>query len=301
MTRQAARWVPVVEDFDDEAGDRAWAMLALGLAEPRRADHRPGADRGFRRSRHVARQAPHRGCWSPGLPGWGGSTPQVAGRLNARYRLGLDRKTAWTGLIDGAAMRRQAGTAMLLAASAMQAPAIGDVPALYMFHAVTALRRTGQEGVARMIAAEALARSVTERVNGRRPRAGRPLPRHDGGGERARRAIRWPPIAATWRRRRRDLGSLEAARSSDLAMLGERWGDAGAVDGGAAGGGAAALLRLPARRGAARRRSVAGAAAPDAAAAACPRSSTRTRSRRCSPRSRSARRAAGRWRCATSR
>ena len=48
---------------------------------------------------------------------------------------------------------------MLLAASAMQAPAIGEVPALYMFHAVTALRRTGQEGLARMIAAEALARA----------------------------------------------------------------------------------------------------------------------------------------------
>jgi hypothetical protein len=62
-------------------------------------------------------------------------------------------------LIDGAAMRRQAGTAMLLAASAMQAPTVGDVPALYMFHAVNALRRTGQEGVARMIAAEALARA----------------------------------------------------------------------------------------------------------------------------------------------
>jgi len=65
----------------------------------------------------------------------------------------------WTGLIDGAAMRRQAGTVMLLAASAMQAPTAGDIPALYMFHAVTALRRTGQEGVARMIAAEALARA----------------------------------------------------------------------------------------------------------------------------------------------
>ena len=156
--RQAARWVRVVEGFDDEAGDRAWAMLALGLGAPAGLTIDQGriddfADRdasaGKRRTRLLI----------AGLAGLGRIDPQVAGRLNARYGLGLDRKTVWTGLIDGAALRRQAGTAMLLAASAMQAPTIGDVPALYMFHAVTALRRTGQDGVARMIAAEALARA----------------------------------------------------------------------------------------------------------------------------------------------
>jgi hypothetical protein len=93
------------------------------------------------------------------LAGLGRIDAQVAGRLNRRHGLGLDRKTGWTGLIEGAAMRRQAGTSMLLAASAMQAPTVSEVPALYMFHAITALRRTGQEGLARMIAAEALARA----------------------------------------------------------------------------------------------------------------------------------------------
>jgi len=155
---QAERWAPVVEDFDDERGDRAWAMLALGLGGPTGltidqgriedfADRDPSA--GKRRTRLLI----------AGLAGLGRINPQVAGRLNARYGIGLDRRTVWTGLIDGAAMRRQAGTVMLLAASAMQAPTAGDIPALYMFHAVTALRRTGQEGVARMIAAEALARA----------------------------------------------------------------------------------------------------------------------------------------------
>ncbi len=94
-----------------------------------------------------------------GLAGLGRIDAQVAGRLNGRYRLGLGRQTSWTRLIDGAAMRRQAGTSMILTGLAMQAPAIGDVPALYMFHATNALRRTGQEAIARMIAAEALARS----------------------------------------------------------------------------------------------------------------------------------------------
>ncbi|MDQ3078370.1 MAG: hypothetical protein M3Q83_05960, partial [Pseudomonadota bacterium] len=155
---RAARWVPVVEELDGEQGDRAWAMLALGLGAPTgltitqgRIDDFAGRDTSANKRRTRLLVA--------GLAGLGRIDAQVAGRLNARYRLGLERKTTWTNLIDGAAMRRQAGTVMLLAASAMQAPSIGDVPALYMFHAVTALRRTGQEGMARMIAAEALARA----------------------------------------------------------------------------------------------------------------------------------------------
>jgi hypothetical protein len=156
--RQAARWSKLVEGLDDETGDRAWAMLALGLETPTgltidRSRIEDFADRDTSKGKVRTR------LLVAGLAGLGRIDAQVAGRLNQQYGLGLDRKTAWTGLIDGAAMRRQAGTAMLLAASAMQAPAIGDVPALYMFHAVNALRRTGQEGVARMIAAEAIARA----------------------------------------------------------------------------------------------------------------------------------------------
>jgi hypothetical protein len=155
---QAARWVPVVEELDDEQGDRAWAMLALGLGTPTGLTIDQGRIEDFA-DRDTSRNKVRTRLLVAGLAGLGRIDAQVAGRLNARYRLGLERKTVWTNLIDGAALRRQAGTAMLLAASAMQAPSIGDVPALYMFHAVTALRRTGQEGMARMIAAEALARA----------------------------------------------------------------------------------------------------------------------------------------------
>jgi hypothetical protein len=155
---QAARWVKVVEGFDDEAGDRAWAMLALGVAQPTGLTISQGRIEDFA-DRDASSGKQRTRLLIAGLAGLGRIDPQVAGRLNAKYGLGLDRTTVWTRLIDGAAMRRQAGTAMLLAASAMQAPTVGDVPALYMFHAVNALRRTGQEGVARMIAAEALARA----------------------------------------------------------------------------------------------------------------------------------------------
>ena len=139
-------------------GDAAWAMLALGLSAPAGLTIDQGRIEDFA-GRDTSRGRVRTGLLVAGLAGLGRIDAQVAGRLNARYQLGLERKTGWTNLIDGAAVRRQAGTTMLLAASAMQAPAIGDVPALYMFHAVTALRRTGQEGLARMIAAEALARA----------------------------------------------------------------------------------------------------------------------------------------------
>ncbi len=156
--RQAARWIAVAEDLDDEKGDAAWAMLALGLDAPAGLTIDQGRIEDFA-GRDTSRGKTRTGLLVAGLAGLGRIDAQVAGRLNARYELGLERKTGWTNLIDGAAVRRQAGTTMLLAASAMQARAIGEVPALYMFHAVTALRRTGQEGLARMIAAEALARA----------------------------------------------------------------------------------------------------------------------------------------------
>ena len=156
--RQAARWTKVVEGFDDEAGDRAWAMLALGLENPTGLSIDRGRIEDFA-DRDSSTDQRRTRLLVAGLAGLGRIDAKLAGQLNSKFGLGLDRRTKWTNLIDGAAMRRQGGTAMLLTASAMQAPRIGDVPALYMFHAMNALRRTGQEGVARMIAAEALARA----------------------------------------------------------------------------------------------------------------------------------------------
>lgn len=154
--RQAARWGPVVVSLDE--ADDAWAMLALGVADPSGLGIDQGRIEDFAdRDESVGKQ--RTALLIAGLAGLGRIDPQVAGRLNQRYRLGLDRTTLWTRLIDGAALRRQAGTAMILAASGLQAPSIRMVPALYLFHATTALRRTGQEALARMIAAEALART----------------------------------------------------------------------------------------------------------------------------------------------
>ena len=156
--RQAARWIPVVGDMDDEPADAAWAMLALGAPSAAGLEIDVGRIDDFA-GRDTSEKKRRTGLLVAGLAGLGRIDAQTAGRLNARYGLGLARQTTWTRLIDGAAARRQGGTAMVLAGAAMQAPTATDIPALYLFHATTALRRTGQEALARMIAAEALARA----------------------------------------------------------------------------------------------------------------------------------------------
>ena len=94
-----------------------------------------------------------------GLAGLGRIDAATAGRLNRDYRLGLGVETSWTRLIDGSMRRRQAGTAALLTASALQGRDFDEVRGIYLFHSLNALRQTGQEYMARMIAAEALART----------------------------------------------------------------------------------------------------------------------------------------------
>ena len=59
--------------------------------------------------------------------------------------------------------RRQPSTSILLTASSMQGLSFDDLRAVYLYHSVNALRRTGQGYLARMIAAEALAADVSPR------------------------------------------------------------------------------------------------------------------------------------------
>ena len=156
--REASRWAAVVGDFDDQAGDAVWAMLALGSADvsalgidASRIEDFAGHDQSDGKQRTALLVA--------GLAGLGRIDAATAGRLNRDYRLGLGVETSWTRLIDGSMRRRQAGTAALLTASALQGRDFDEVRAIYLFHSLNALRQTGQEYMARMIAAEALART----------------------------------------------------------------------------------------------------------------------------------------------
>ena len=62
-------------------------------------------------------------------------------------------------MIDAAAGRGQPGTVRVLMGTGFQTSAFEQVPASHMYHAIMALKRTGQDFTARMIAAEGLSRT----------------------------------------------------------------------------------------------------------------------------------------------
>jgi hypothetical protein len=62
-------------------------------------------------------------------------------------------------MIDQAAARRQPGTVLILTGTGFQTSSIDQLPSAHVYHAITALKRSGQDFTARMIAAEALSRT----------------------------------------------------------------------------------------------------------------------------------------------
>lgn len=154
--KAAARWIPAVSGMDDADADRCWAMLALGAADVSnvgtsrlggfiRRDNSPGK---VRSAFLVA-----------GLAGLGRISTDTANSLNRRYGLGLGGTNSWTRVIDAAASRGQPATVLVLTGTGFQTADWKRIPAPHLYHAISALRRTGQDFTARMIAAEALSRT----------------------------------------------------------------------------------------------------------------------------------------------
>ena len=82
-----------------------------------------------------------------------------ADRLNRRHGLAIGHRTRWTKMIDGSAALGQSGSVLVMAATGFQSAGFEHLPSSHLYHAVAALNRTGQGFTARMIAAEALART----------------------------------------------------------------------------------------------------------------------------------------------
>jgi hypothetical protein len=154
--RAASRWIPAVSRMDAADADRCWAMLAL--AAPNIADVGTGRLSGFI-GRDKSEGRVRSALLVAGLAGLGRISTDTANSLNRRYGLGLARITSWTRMIDSAAARGQSGTVLVLTGTGFQTPSFVHLPAVHMYHAIAALKRTGQDFTARMIAAEALSRT----------------------------------------------------------------------------------------------------------------------------------------------
>jgi len=144
--------------MNDSAGDRCWAMLALGAPDGSgvdlsvsRVNDFIGRDKSQGRKRSALLVA--------GLAALGRLDTGTASRLNSRYRLHIERATPWAQMIDAATKRDQGGTVLVLAGTGLQGPDFESVPSAQVFHIVMGLRNTGQQFLARMVAAEALART----------------------------------------------------------------------------------------------------------------------------------------------
>jgi hypothetical protein len=154
--RAAARWISAIGGMDDEDGDRCWAMLALGA--PDVTGIGTGRLGGFIR-RDKSPNKVRSALLVAGLAGLGRISTDTANSLSRRYGLGLGMTTSWTRMIDAAAARGQSGTILVLTGTGFQTPNWDKVPAAHLYHAISAMKRTGEDFTARMIAAEALSRT----------------------------------------------------------------------------------------------------------------------------------------------
>ena len=156
--RAVGRWAAAVRRMNDQNGDRSWAMVVLAAPDTSELDV------GFARiSQFIGRdQSPGKirsALLVAGLAGLGRISTDTANTLNRRHGLGLGRNSGWTEVIDAAAGRGQSGTVLVLTGTGLQTNSFANVPGSHLFHAISALERTGQDFTARMIAAEALSRT----------------------------------------------------------------------------------------------------------------------------------------------
>jgi len=158
LDREAARWAPVVDSMDDANADACWAMLALAAPDASKLDLGNGRISAFI-GRDKSRNKRRSGLLVGALAGLGRISVDQLNELNQRHRLGLERRSRWSQMIDASAGLRQGGTVLVLTGTGLQTPEMDRVPSAHLFHAVAALRRTGQDFTARMIAAEALSRT----------------------------------------------------------------------------------------------------------------------------------------------
>lgn len=150
----ASRWGAVVDQLDD--GDDAWALLAVGTPRPvvTLSSRRIGSYLGEQNDDS------QKGAFLvAALAGLGRLSMEDAQTLATDHKLPLGLQNGWTRAIDHAAAANQPATVALLAAAGMQTLSWKAVHPAYLMHIVSALRRTGHEPEARMIAAEAITRA----------------------------------------------------------------------------------------------------------------------------------------------
>jgi hypothetical protein len=178
LTAYAAARLPVSADMADKSGDLVASMLAAGLdgnalrwagqaevgtqawallvlAAPERSQPVAlGAVESYRDA-DKSDKSLKSAFLVAGLAGLGRIAPATA----TSVEVDLTRQTRWSRMIDSAAEVDNAALVALLAGLGMQGDSWAKMTPVHLYHIVSALNRVGLGAEARMIAAEAVARS----------------------------------------------------------------------------------------------------------------------------------------------
>ncbi|MFN3945408.1 MAG: hypothetical protein ACK4K7_10805 [Allosphingosinicella sp.] len=156
LDQQAARWAEIADAASGTNGDRAWALLAVG-APNAAVDVSASRIEAFR-GRDNSRDQHRSRILLAALAGLDRIDRNAAGRLAGSMGVDLGRDSPWSRALISAVRNQQRGTVILLSAVGMQTGDWRGVPPEHLFQIVRALRVSGMEYEARMIAAEALSR-----------------------------------------------------------------------------------------------------------------------------------------------
>jgi hypothetical protein len=153
----AARWSDIAEGLQGAARQRSWALLATGSPSARVPLTRQRIDNFISTD---ASEAQHMGKLLVAALGGLGRLPG-GDRAELLKAAGVDPapRSRWARAITAAASRGEKGSVALLAAVGMQTNDWYGVPAAHLYFITTALRQVGLDPYARMVAAEAMART----------------------------------------------------------------------------------------------------------------------------------------------
>jgi len=152
LDRNAARWATVVP-----VGSQGWAIVTLA------APAKLAAITGDALNAFKAGDGSEGGARSAlllaGLMGLGRIDAQTAQGFARTIGFDTARRTRWSAAIDDAAASNNPALVALLAGYGMQGDGWSRMTPLHLYHITAALRHVGMDAEARMIAAEALART----------------------------------------------------------------------------------------------------------------------------------------------
>ncbi|MEK6636521.1 MAG: hypothetical protein AABY88_00405 [Pseudomonadota bacterium] len=154
---QASRWAKQVNDASGDPAMRAWGLLAVG-SPSKVVEWSLGRIRSYQSN--AGNENARRGEFIfAAMAGLGRIDAKDVEPMAEDLAVPIGTQTRWTRALQRAVMGNEPATVALLCAIGLQKQNFKDIPAVQLYHVISALRRVGYANEARMIAAEALTRS----------------------------------------------------------------------------------------------------------------------------------------------